>query len=193
MCDKPNWEEARMHFGPSLPLPELQFLSLAANKVAEHSVTNFFFETSVSLLFCPQISQEEALLAVAVFPAIRELDICSNPLITQRLSNSNGVLFFSFFSSPVSSVTSLMSPAEDAPSLTQYLQHRLGITVKSSLQPVTNLPLRQSDDPKRKVGLVSHYPPEFTKSQMVYLTDLPFYFCLCHVSVEGCISSSSGW
>lgn len=138
-------------------------------------MTDVFLKTSVSLLFYPQISQEEALLAVAVFPAIRELDICSNPLITQRISNSNGALSFSFFSWPVSSVTSLMSPAGDPPSLTQYLQHRLGITVKSNSQPVTNLPLRQPDDPKRKVGPVSHQSPEFTKSQLVYLNDSLFF------------------
>lgn len=162
MCHKRNWEEDWMHSGPSLPLPELQFLSLAANKVCRLQLDWLFWKTSVSLLFYSQISQEEALLAVAVFPAIRELDICSNPLITQRISNSTGALSFSFVSSPVSSVTSLMSPAGDPPSLTQYLQHRLGITVKSNLQPVANLPLRQSDHPKQKVG------PCFSSSSRVH-------------------------
>lgn len=100
MCRKRNWEGDWMHSGPSLPLPELQFLSLAANKVCRTQHDWLLWKTSVSLLFYPQISQEEALLAVAVFPAIRELDICSNPLISQRIRNSNGALSFSFFSAP---------------------------------------------------------------------------------------------
>ncbi|KAF7666314.1 hypothetical protein LDENG_00109980 [Lucifuga dentata] len=46
----------------SLPLPELQFLNLANNKIAE----------------------EETLLAVALFPMLSEINIQSNPLTTQR-------------------------------------------------------------------------------------------------------------
>ncbi|CAL8365070.1 unnamed protein product [Lota lota] len=46
----------------SLPLPQLQFLSLAHNKIAE----------------------EEALLAAALFPSLTELVIHNNPLTTQR-------------------------------------------------------------------------------------------------------------
>ncbi|TWW74797.1 X-ray radiation resistance-associated protein 1 [Takifugu flavidus] len=79
-----NWEGDRPLSGACLPLPELQILNLCDNK----------------------ITQEEALLAVAGFPAIRELDICSNPLTSRR--------------------------TREPPSLVQCLQHRLGITVKSS-------------------------------------------------------------
>ncbi|XP_030217858.1 X-ray radiation resistance-associated protein 1 isoform X2 [Gadus morhua] len=46
----------------SLPLPQLQFLSLAHNKIAE----------------------EEALLSAALFPSLTELVIHNNPLTTQR-------------------------------------------------------------------------------------------------------------
>ncbi|XP_068572560.1 X-ray radiation resistance-associated protein 1 isoform X2 [Cebidichthys violaceus] len=46
----------------SFPLPELQFLNLADNKIAE----------------------EEALMAAALFPMLGEIDIHSNPLTTQR-------------------------------------------------------------------------------------------------------------
>lgn len=159
----------------------------------QKTLTDFSLKMSVWLLCYPQISQEEALLAVAVFPAIRELDICSNPLTTQRISNSIGALFFS--SSPLSCVTSFMSPAGGSPSLTQLLQHRLGIAVKSHFQPVTNLPLRQSEDPKQTVRPgSSQQPPEFTKSLMVYSNNLFFYyFRLGPVSVEGCTGSSWGW
>lgn len=106
---------------------------------------------------------------MAVFPAIRELDICSNPLITQR---TTGALSFSFSSWPVSSVTSLMSPAGDPPSLTQYLQHRLGITVKSNSQP--------------KVSPVSRHPPEFSKPQMVLFQGRTFSFNFLPLSRSRC-------
>uniref|UniRef100_UPI003AAD63C3 X-ray radiation resistance-associated protein 1 n=1 Tax=Centroberyx gerrardi TaxID=166262 RepID=UPI003AAD63C3 len=58
--DMENWEE--YYEGSSLPLPELQFLNLADNKIAE----------------------EEALLAAALFPMLSELVIHSNPLTTRR-------------------------------------------------------------------------------------------------------------
>lgn len=154
----------------------------------QNTVTDSILKTSVSLLFYPQISRDEALLAVAVFPAIRELDICSNPLITQRISNSNVSLSFSFFSSPVSSVTSLMSPAGDPPSLTQYLQHRLGITVKSNSQPVTDLPLRQSDHPTRKVIILQ----SSLDLRWFIETNSFFIFPFRRVSFEERTSSSSG-
>ncbi|XP_044226953.1 X-ray radiation resistance-associated protein 1 isoform X2 [Thunnus albacares] len=48
--------------GSSLPLPELQFLNLADNKIAE----------------------EEALLAVVLLPMLQEIDIQRNPLTTKR-------------------------------------------------------------------------------------------------------------
>ncbi|KAM7374265.1 hypothetical protein PAMP_006933 [Pampus punctatissimus] len=49
----------------SSPLPELQFLILADNKITE----------------------EEALLAVVLFPMLREIDIHCNPLTTKRSGN----------------------------------------------------------------------------------------------------------
>lgn len=58
-------------------------------RCAEYVVTGSFLKTRVWLLFHPQITQEEALLAVAAFPAIRELDICSNPLTARRTSTSS--------------------------------------------------------------------------------------------------------
>nr|XP_020454410.1 X-ray radiation resistance-associated protein 1 isoform X2 [Monopterus albus] len=57
---KENWKEQCI--GSSLPLPELQFLNLADNKIAE----------------------EEALMAAALFQMLHEIDIHSNPLTTQR-------------------------------------------------------------------------------------------------------------
>ncbi|XP_029304202.1 X-ray radiation resistance-associated protein 1 isoform X2 [Cottoperca gobio] len=88
----------------SFPLPELQFLNLADNKIAE----------------------EEALMAVALFPMLQEIDIHSNPLTTQR--------------------------SGDPPLLTYYLQERLGITIKrKQTQEVGKLPLKVSADPRWKV------------------------------------------
>ncbi|XP_026228478.1 X-ray radiation resistance-associated protein 1 isoform X2 [Anabas testudineus] len=86
-----NWEGSRS----SLPLPELQFLNLANNKIAE----------------------EEALMPVALFPVLREIDIHSNPLTTER--------------------------SGDPPLLTYYLQERLGITIKrKKTQDIVKLPLK---------------------------------------------------
>ncbi|XP_026184966.1 X-ray radiation resistance-associated protein 1 [Mastacembelus armatus] len=86
-----NWEEYRK--GSGFPLPELQFLNLADNKIAE----------------------EEALMALALFPMLREIDIHSNPLTTQR--------------------------SGDPPLLTYYLQDRLGITIKrKKTQDTVKLP-----------------------------------------------------
>ncbi|KAM6911598.1 X-ray radiation resistance-associated protein 1 [Lycodopsis pacificus] len=88
----------------SFPLPELQFLNLADNKIAE----------------------EEALMAAALFPMLREIDIHSNPLTTQR--------------------------SGDPPLLTYYLHERLGITIKrKKTQEVAKRPLKVSADPKWKV------------------------------------------
>ncbi|XP_034745050.1 X-ray radiation resistance-associated protein 1 isoform X1 [Etheostoma cragini] len=88
----------------SFPLPQLQFLNLANNKIAE----------------------EEALMAVALFPMLREIDIHSNPLTTQR--------------------------SGDPPLLTHYLHERLGITIKrKKTQEAVKLPLKVSTHPKWKV------------------------------------------
>uniref|UniRef100_UPI0037E99803 X-ray radiation resistance-associated protein 1 n=1 Tax=Semicossyphus pulcher TaxID=241346 RepID=UPI0037E99803 len=90
--------------GSCLPLPALQFLNLADNKIAE----------------------EEALMAAALFPALREIDIHSNPLTTQR--------------------------SGDPPILTYYLHERLGITIKrKKMQEAVKLPLKVFTDPKWKV------------------------------------------
>ncbi|XP_070700143.1 X-ray radiation resistance-associated protein 1 [Pempheris klunzingeri] len=99
---KENWEAHCK--GSSVPLPELQFLNLADNK----------------------ITKEEALMAAALFPMLRGIDIHSNPLTTQR--------------------------SGDPPALTYYLQERLGITIKrKKTQDAGRLPLRVSTHPKWKV------------------------------------------
>ncbi|KAM4620332.1 X-ray radiation resistance-associated protein 1 [Polymixia lowei] len=101
--DKENSGE---HSGQSnLPLPELQFLNLADNKIAE----------------------EEALLAVALFPMLNEIVIHSNPLTTRR--------------------------SGDPPLLTRFLQERLGITIQRKKTPETVKPsMVLSTNLKRKVG-----------------------------------------
>lgn len=40
-----------------------------------------------SHLFPRQIAEEEALMAVTLFPRIREIDICSNPLTVHKSGN----------------------------------------------------------------------------------------------------------
>ncbi|XP_035768628.1 X-ray radiation resistance-associated protein 1 isoform X3 [Neolamprologus brichardi] len=57
---KHNWEQNRKE--SSLPLPALQYLNLADNKVAK----------------------EEALMAATLFPMLREIDIQFNPVTTRR-------------------------------------------------------------------------------------------------------------
>ncbi|XP_031615804.2 X-ray radiation resistance-associated protein 1 isoform X2 [Oreochromis aureus] len=57
---KHNWEQNRKE--SSLPLPALQYLNLADNKVAK----------------------EEALMAATLFPMLREIDIQFNPITTRR-------------------------------------------------------------------------------------------------------------
>ncbi|KAM8741248.1 X-ray radiation resistance-associated protein 1 isoform 1-T1 [Acanthopagrus schlegelii] len=105
-CFKSTSEENRDEHckRSSLPLPELQFLSLAENKFTE----------------------EEALMAVALFPKLREIDIHSNPLTTRR--------------------------SGDPPLLTRYLHDILGITIKrKKTREDVHLPLKVSTDPKWKV------------------------------------------
>uniref|UniRef100_A0A667X275 X-ray radiation resistance associated 1 n=1 Tax=Myripristis murdjan TaxID=586833 RepID=A0A667X275_9TELE len=90
--------------GSGLPLPELQFLNLAANKIAE----------------------EEALLAVGLFPKLSEIVIHSNPLTTLRCGG--------------------------LPLLMLCLQERLGITVKhKKTQDDLKPSLRVCNDPTWKV------------------------------------------
>ncbi|KAM8898938.1 X-ray radiation resistance-associated protein 1 isoform 2-T2 [Spinachia spinachia] len=97
----------------SFPLPELQFLNLANNKIAE----------------------EEALMAVALFPMLREMDIHSNPLTALR--------------------------SGDPPLLTYYLRERLGITIKrKKARGVLKVPLKLCDDPSWKV---EERIPKFSK------------------------------
>ncbi|XP_023656261.1 X-ray radiation resistance-associated protein 1 isoform X2 [Paramormyrops kingsleyae] len=87
-----------------IPFPELQHLNLADNKIAE----------------------EEALLAVALFPLLSELVIHSNPLTTQR--------------------------SGDPPILTSILQDHLGIQIE---RKKTEIPMKSrtmvSVNPKRKI------------------------------------------
>lgn len=48
----------------------------------------FFKEVwCVSSVFFHQIAEEEALMPVALFPVIQEIDICSNPLTVRRSGN----------------------------------------------------------------------------------------------------------
>ncbi|XP_049448063.1 X-ray radiation resistance-associated protein 1 isoform X1 [Epinephelus fuscoguttatus] len=90
--------------GSNFPLPELQFLNLADNKIAK----------------------EEAVMAVSLFPMLREIDLHSNPLTTKR--------------------------SGDPPLLAYYLQERLGITIKrKKTQEVVKHPLKVSTDPNWKV------------------------------------------
>ncbi|XP_059207853.1 X-ray radiation resistance-associated protein 1 [Centropristis striata] len=95
-----NWEQKTSSF----PLPQLQVLNLSDNK----------------------ISEEEAVMAVALFPMLQEIDLHSNPLTTRR--------------------------SGDPPLLTYYLQERLGIMIKrKKTEEVVKLPLKVSTDPKWKV------------------------------------------
>ncbi|XP_030294882.1 X-ray radiation resistance-associated protein 1 isoform X2 [Sparus aurata] len=107
--------------GSSLPLPELQFLNLAENKFAE----------------------EEALMAVALFPKLREIDIHSNPLTTRR--------------------------SGDPPLLTRYLHDILGITIKrKKTREDVKLPLKVEERiPKVSVMLMdAPCPTQSEKSQL---------------------------
>ncbi|KAK5858444.1 hypothetical protein PBY51_002582 [Eleginops maclovinus] len=105
----------------SFPLPELQFLNLANNKILE----------------------EEALMAVALFPMLREIDIHSNPLTTQR--------------------------SGDPPLLTYYLKERLGIRInRKKTQEAAKHPLKVSTHPKWKF---KERPPKVLKKPM--LKDAP--------------------
>ncbi|XP_058483934.1 X-ray radiation resistance-associated protein 1 isoform X2 [Solea solea] len=90
--------------GSCLPLPKLQSLNLSDNKIAE----------------------EEALMAAALFPMLREMDVHSNPLTTRR--------------------------SGEPPLLTYCLHERLGITIKrKKTKDVGKPPLTVSTDPKWKV------------------------------------------
>ncbi|KAI4886827.1 hypothetical protein NFI96_018396, partial [Prochilodus magdalenae] len=93
------------------PFLQLRYLNLASNEIA----------------------QEEALLAVALFPMLSELDIHSNPLTTQR--------------------------SGDPPVLTSFLQNRLGINIRrkkttNTVKPRIMLPV----DSKRKVQVNTKIP-----------------------------------
>ncbi|KAK2828564.1 hypothetical protein Q5P01_019598 [Channa striata] len=104
-------------FRSDLPLPELQFLNLADNKIAE----------------------EEALMGLALFPKLCEIDISSNPLTTQRKG--------------------------DPPLLTYYLQETLGIIIKrKKAQDIVKLSLNVSTDPKWKVD---HRIPHVSKKLLM--------------------------
>ncbi|XP_028277989.1 X-ray radiation resistance-associated protein 1 [Parambassis ranga] len=116
---KDNWEEHCQ--ASNLPLPGLQFLNLANNK----------------------ISEEEALMAVALFPMLCEIDIHSNPLTTQRRG--------------------------DPPLLTYYLQERRGITIKRKKTQVVKVRLTVSTDPtwkvEEKLPKVSKKPLQMNKTR----------------------------
>ncbi|XP_029029886.1 X-ray radiation resistance-associated protein 1 isoform X2 [Betta splendens] len=100
--EEDNCEE-HLVFGATLPLPELQFLNLAENKIAE----------------------EGALMAAALFPKLREIDIHSNPLTVNR--------------------------SGDPPLLSHYLQKRLGISIQRKKPDAVKLPLKTPSHPQWKV------------------------------------------
>ncbi|KAK5918007.1 hypothetical protein CgunFtcFv8_002811 [Champsocephalus gunnari] len=107
----------------SFPLPELQFLNLANNK----------------------ISEEEALMAVALFPMLREIDIHSNPLTTQR--------------------------SGDPPLLTYYLNAKLGIRInRKKTQEALKLSPKVSTDPKWKF---IERPPKVWKKPLLMEAPCP--------------------
>ncbi|MFT7809541.1 X-ray radiation resistance-associated protein 1-like isoform X1 [Arapaima gigas] len=89
--------------GIHLPFPKLQHLNLAHNKICE----------------------EEAVLAVALFPELRELVIHSNPLTTQR--------------------------SGDPPLLTALLQERLGIQIRRKKTEITKPHIVLQVNPNRKI------------------------------------------
>uniref|UniRef100_A0A1A8UW90 X-ray radiation resistance associated 1 n=1 Tax=Nothobranchius furzeri TaxID=105023 RepID=A0A1A8UW90_NOTFU len=106
-----SWEKDLKGF--SLPLPELQHLNLADNK----------------------ITAEEALIGAAFFLKLCELDIHSNPLVTDRTGRSPFLI---------------------------YLQKRLGITIKErKTQGVERIHLKVSTDSKKKER---KHIPKVTKS-----------------------------
>lgn len=139
---------------------------------------------NVWLLFSPQISQEEALLAVAVLPAIRELDICRNPLITQRISNCCTPLLllltrefcnFPYVSSRRTPLADPVPPAQTG----NHSQGQLGASHKS-------VAWIWWFKPKGRPS-----PPHVTQS--LSFLEIAFFFPLPCFSVEGCVWSSSGW
>ncbi|XP_030010380.1 X-ray radiation resistance-associated protein 1 [Sphaeramia orbicularis] len=95
-----NWESYQES---SLPLPELQILNVSCNKFVA----------------------EEALLPVALFPKLREIDISLNPLTTKR--------------------------SGDPPLLTFYLQDQLGVIIKRKDTQGVKSQLKVSTNPKWKV------------------------------------------
>lgn len=89
---KQNWEETWKR--SSFPLPELQFLNLADNKVRWIIPSNASTMTPCERRahMSHQIAEEEALMAAALFPMIREIDIHSNPLTMHRSGNHSSLL-----------------------------------------------------------------------------------------------------
>ncbi|XP_055004721.1 X-ray radiation resistance-associated protein 1 isoform X2 [Boleophthalmus pectinirostris] len=93
----------------NFPFPELQFLNLSGNKIVG----------------------EEALLAVALFPMLNEIDISSNPLTTQR--------------------------SGDPPLLTYYLQDKLGVKIKRKNQQEVKSLTKPNVEPKWKAHKMIPY------------------------------------
>lgn len=87
-----NWEEYWKR--SSFPLPALQFLNLAGNKVRWIIPSNASIMTPCERRanMSYQIAEEEALMAAALFPMIQEIDIHSNPLTVQRSGNRSSLL-----------------------------------------------------------------------------------------------------
>ncbi|KAL7853841.1 hypothetical protein AOLI_G00206850 [Acnodon oligacanthus] len=115
-CANEEDKEARLSskdFSP--PFLQLQYLNLASNEIAE----------------------EEALLAVALFPMLSKLVIHSNPLTTQR--------------------------SGDPPVLTIFLQNRLGINIQRKtsaniVKPHIMLPVNSKRKVKTKIPKVPKVP-----------------------------------
>ncbi|KAF0038300.1 hypothetical protein F2P81_008784 [Scophthalmus maximus] len=125
-------------FGSLRNLERLKYLNLQGNRISEIPYLQPTASSKAARASAEQqaeqegavgyhqIAEEEALMAAALFPMLREIDIHSNPLTTQR--------------------------SGDPPLLTHYLRERLGITIKRrKTQEAGKPPLKVSTDPKWKV------------------------------------------
>lgn len=159
LCCRPKENLEERLKKSSFPLPELQFLNLADNKVRRTIWCPPPLQNELTRLCFHQIAEEEALMAAALFPMLRELDIHSNPLTTLRSGNPSLLLQETLFLKITSAMPMLLClwlDTGDPPLLTYYLHERLGITIKrkKAQKKVLKLPLKLCDDPSWKVGVL---------------------------------------
>lgn len=139
-------------------------------------------------------------MPVALFPVLREIDIHSNPLTTER----SGKIFFlkRQFLNISSGFWVLKSPSYlcpntgDPPLLTYYLQERLGITIKrKKTQDIVKLPLKVSTDPKWKVWFRSvwHRLCRFYRYCTSLNLLLTFLYCRWKVESHMCQRNHCWW